>query len=519
MSGKYEYKSVGIVWFKRDLRLSDHRALVNAARQHPCIIPVYLREPAIRALPDFGERHVEFIEACLSELKQELRAKGSDLLILNMDALEALQWIFSHFPFQAIYAHEETGNGATYARDKAVSAWCDERGVVFEEYSQNGVQRRLQSRDGWARIWHQRMSQPIIDEPASLPGFPKSLAEAGELISDPTAKRHHQVGGRRRAVDTLESFLLERGRAYHREMSSPLSAETSCSRLSSYLSYGCLSMREVVQTAEMRRLAIKESGSRAFPMRPISSFLSRCHWHCHFMQKLESEPEIESRCFNRACDDLRPRNANREWLNAFKLGQTGYPFLDACIRFLDAHGWINFRMRAMITSFAAYNLWIDWRDFKDWLACQFQDYEPGIHYSQLQMQSGVTGINTLRIYSVVKQAYDHDPKGVFVRRWVPELAGVPDSYLHEPWKLSIADQDKHGARLGSVYPMPIVDLPESVKHARAKFAQLRRDSRYWEEGERVKEKHASRKNQEPRPRKPRKQSGKEQLEFPLTADE
>ena len=136
-------------------------------------------------------------------------------------------------------------------------------------------------------------------------------------------------------------------------------------------------------------------------------------------------------------------------------------------------------MRAMLVSFASYHLWLDWRLFRDWLACQFIDYEPGIHYSQIQMQSGLTGINTLRIYSPVKQGMDHDPEGIFIREWVPELAGIEGEAIHQPWLLPDQMQSKYQCRLGRDYPLPIVDHKEAVKFARAQFAILRQRDDYW----------------------------------------
>jgi len=222
------------------------------------------------------------------------------------------------------------------------------------------------------------------------------------------------------------------------------------------------------------------------------------------MQKLESEPEIEFRCFNAACDKLRER-PEEPHLKAFKAGATGYPFVDACVRSLKSTGWLNFRMRAMLVAFAAYDLWLDWRVFKDWLACQFLDYEPGIHISQLQMQSGVTGINTLRIYNPVKQGKDHDPEGLFTRTWVPELENVPTECIHQPWKLPAVTADAIGFQLGRDYPAPVVDHAIAVRRARAKFAELRRSDAFWEASRAVHHKHGSRKTPEDRnrPKRPR----------------
>ncbi|MGB0370832.1 MAG: FAD-binding domain-containing protein [Opitutales bacterium] len=504
-----------VVWFKRDLRVYDHRALAEAASRYKSIIPVYCREPSIRSLPDFGVRHDVFIESSLSDLQHELRSRGSDLLILDMEVIDAFRWLFKKTPFAAVFAHEETGNLATFERDKTIIKWCRSNGVRLHEYYQNGVQRGLKQRYGWARVWHQRMHEQMIPAPATLPSIPGPLKEITAALRRGTQENVYERGGRTAGLQVLNTFLLSRGRAYHREMSSPLTAENSCSRLSSYISYGCLSMREIVQAAEARKLQIRTEGGDGYTQRALTSFLSRCHWHCHFMQKLELEPAIETKCFNRACETLRERGTRTDLLEQFQAGQTGYPFLDACIRFLDAKGWINFRMRAMITSFAAYNLWIDWRDFKDWLACQFQDYEPGIHYSQLQMQSGVTGINTLRIYNLVKQGLDQDPQGQFIRRWVPELAKLPDVGIHEPWKLPQASLQQAGVKLGNTYPLPIVDLKESSRLAKSKFSEVRRNPLFWEESERVQRMHGSRKRQPDRRRAKPKLSDNEQMELSL----
>ena len=140
----------------------------------------------------------------------------------------------------------------------------------------------------------------------------------------------------------------------------------------------------------------------------------------------------------------------------------------------------------MVMSFASYHLWLDWRSTGAILARRFTDYEPGIHWPQVQMQSGVTGINTVRMYNPVKQGYDQDPSGVFTRRWVPELAGVPDGFLHEPWKWP-------GAR-GLRYPEPVVDLVTSARAARDAVWGLRKDEGFGLGAAGIVKRHASRKD-------------------------
>ena len=190
----------------------------------------------------------------------------------------------------------------------------------------------------------------------------------------------------------------------------------------------------------------------------LKSFNSRLHWHCHFIQKLEDEPQIEFKNLHSGYDGVRKVGENGDALKAWAAGETGLPFVDACMRYLRENGWLNFRMRAMLMAVASYHLWLHWREPGLELARLFTDYEPGIHWSQVQMQSGTTGINTIRIYNPVKQGKEQDPTGVFIRKWVPELSVIPDVFLHEPWK---AENSAHV--LGSAYPYPIVDYLDAAK--------------------------------------------------------
>jgi deoxyribodipyrimidine photo-lyase len=230
----------------------------------------------------------------------------------------------------------------------------------------------------------------------------------------------------------------------------------------------------------MKRLAQLEAAREAGePVDPrwfasLRSFRSRLRWHCHFMQKLEDEPAIERVELCRAYEGLRDVVPDAERLAAFAEGRTGYPFVDACLRSAAATGWLTFRMRAMVMSFAAYHLWLDWRPVGDVLARWWTDYEPGIHWPQCQMQSGVTGINAIRIYNPVKQALDHDPEGRFTRTWVPELSAVPLDYLHTPHAMPALVRDMCGVVIGRDYPAPIVDNEVAMRSARDRLWAVRR---------------------------------------------
>ena len=165
-----------------------------------------------------------------------------------------------------------------------------------------------------------------------------------------------------------------------------------------------------------------------------NSFHRRLRWRDHFLQKFESLPWMEFRCINPARETLHgwEETTYERWA----AGMTGYPFVDACMRSLNETKWINFRARAMLVSFASYALNLDWRRFAPHLARTFLDYEPGIHYSQLQMQSGTTYGSPPRIYNPIKQSLEKDPSGEFVRRWVPELRDFSGDAIHLPLESS-----------------------------------------------------------------------------------
>jgi deoxyribodipyrimidine photo-lyase len=367
--------------------------------------------------------------------------------------------------------------------------------------------RRLDNRDRWQSARDAFMRATPVPVPAGARAVADVASDAMPAsedlgLADPCPGR--QRGGRRGALRALDGFLTVRGETYTRAMSSPLSGARACSRISPHLAFGTLSVREAVQSGRTA-----PSGRGTDWARAMRSFQARLAWRDHFMQKLEDEPAIEHRCLHPAYEGLRPNVPDPERLAAWSKGETGLPFVDACMRSLIATGWLNFRMRSMLMAVASYHLWLDWRATGTVLARYFTDYEPGIHWSQTQMQSGTTGMNTIRIYNPVKQGLDQDPTGAFTRAWVPELAGVPDAHLQQPWTW-----DGAGTVLGRAYPQPIVDPVEAAKAAKDAVHARRRAHRGDAETEAIVRKHASRKRP---PRKPSRARPKDtaQLRFDL----
>ncbi len=470
-----------LVWFKRDLRVHDHPALAAAG---PRVLPVYVIEPELWAQPDSAGRHWAFVAEALGSLRDALARLGQPLIIRRGDAVDELARLCRRHGVTRMLSHEETGNAWTYARDRRVAAWAAANGVAWDELPQSAVVRRLASRDHWqrARTAFMRAGQapPVTAlEPVRTQDLPDRLPDARALGLMPDPCPHRQTGTHAAAQATLDSFLTARAEGYRHKMASPLTGERACSRLSSYLAHGLLSVRAV----EHARAATPTDRPGWKPA--MASFAKRLAWRDHFIQKLEDEPALEYRCLHPAHEGLRETDAAR--LHAWATGQTGVPFVDACMRYLAATGWLNFRMRAMLMSFASYHLWLDWRDSGRHLARLFTDYEPGIHWSQCQMQSGTTGINTLRIYNPIKQGRDQDPDGRFVRTWLPELADVPAQHLHAPW-----EWDGAAHVLGSRYPEPVVDLAQAARHARDVMWGLRKSAEFRDTARAVADKHASR---------------------------
>jgi deoxyribodipyrimidine photo-lyase len=490
-----------LVWLKRDLRIEDNEALAAAVKSGPCIV-LYVYEREYYASAEFAPMHHHFIDACLRELEDAVRSRGGTLVYRVGAMPDVLESLHAEIPLDSIHSHEETGTFSTYARDRRVRAWCRANGIAWYEYAQTGVVRRLRSRDGWAKRWEARMTRQLIPAPARIVSAPlapearRSLAELG-IVDDP--KPDAMPGGSLAAQTLLASFLTDRGVGYRTEMSSPVSAFDACSRLSPYLAFGAISLKRVYQETLARESDLRARRADGAAIDPrwlgsLNSYKGRLHWHCHFMQKLEDQPSLEFENQARAYDGLRENDFDEARFAAWRAGRTGFPMIDACMRALHRGGWINFRMRAMLMSFASYHLWLHWRPTAIYLGSQFLDFEAGIHYPQAQMQSGTTGINAIRIYSPTKQVLDQDPTGAFIRRYVPELEGIPAAFIAEPHLVPPIVAASIGFSPGIDYPLPIVEHSSAIAFAKDRLAAVRRSSEARAEAGDVYRKHGSRKS-------------------------
>ncbi len=462
-----------IIILNRNLRLRDNPAMYYGSLRSNYLV-IYLYDESYWNGNGKSKRQLKFSNDCLTELNQSLKKLDSEVNIFEGDFDDLRIWIKKNFNDYAIHINHCTD--IKYFRD-GFSKFKNSFPGKINIYNDFGLQLINFDRDSWASNWNNIMNSQLLGNPKKT-----KLKLKTELLNFSNFSNKFknsfvnldniQKGGSSQAYLLLESFLSERSKDYRIKMSSPIQSEQSCSRLSPHFTFGSISIREVFQV--LNKYYVKSQNKS-----DLYSFKKRLYWHCHFIQKLHTEPELEFYSMHRMCDQLRLEHDDQlidKWFN----GETGFPFLDACMKYLHRYGWINFRMRAMIMSFASYNLWQPWQKTSPLLAQLFTDYEPGIHISQVQMQSGVTGINLPRIYSVSKQSVDQDPDAIWIKSIFPQLSEVDPQLIHT-------------AELDNVYLPQIIDLKSSARDARERIWSIRKSNEFKKEAAAVYIKHGSRK--------------------------
>lgn len=485
-----------VVWFRDDLRLADQPALAHAAATGRPLICLYIHDPqAAGERPPGGAarwwRHVT-----LAALDAALRARGGRLLLMQGAEGEKLQACIAASGASAVYWNRRYG-GNERDTDARLKAQLREQGLVAESFNgtllyepwtvlnQSGEPFQV-----FSAFWRAcgRAGDPPPPTPAlrrwNFQSLPAGLTRLASKLDDLglAPRQPDWAGGLREAWPAGEEAALERLRAffsddfeaYAGERDAPELAATS--RLSPYLSVGALSPRQVYAALQAARhdrhgRHAAAAGSPARREASAEKFASELGWRefCHYQRY--HYPDLARRNLRPAFDAMPWRRDGRN-LRAWQRGLTGYPFVDAGMRELWHTGWMHNRVRMVTASFATKHLLLDWRAGEQWFWDTLVDADPASNPANWQWVagSGMDAAPYFRIFNPVLQGQKFDPRGAYIRKWVPELASLPDRLIHQPWKAGPQDLEAAGVRLGGDYPLPVVAHEAARERALEAFA-------------------------------------------------
>ena len=466
-----------IWWVRRDVRLHDNQALARAAAGGRAVVPIFLLDPALLDGPHRGAvRRRGFLFDGLAELDRALRARGSRLVVRAGRPVEALPRLAAESGATMVVAERDVSPYAT-RRDAAV------RRVVPLELVGGATVRDpsdVTKDDGspytvfspFRKAWLSR----ALPRRADLYVPPERIATVPDAIASdelPDGERTEgfpagEIEGRRR----LEAFARGRAAAVHRYASERDRVDhQGTSTLSPYLRFGMVSAREAVVAAI--EAGAGRDGGRGGP----DVWLSELVWREFYQAILFHFPTVLERAFNPAMRAIPYRRSAGD-LGAWQAGATGYPIVDAAMRQLATIGWMHNRARMIVASFLTKDLLLDWRAGERWFMRQLLDGDPAANNAGWQWTAGVgtDAAPYFRVFNPVLQAKKFDPEGAYVRRWVPELARVPTSHVHEPWTMAPLDQQALRCIVGRDYPGPIVDHRAARERALAAYREKRKET-------------------------------------------
>ncbi len=483
-------EKINIVWFKRDLRIEDHEPFVAAAKEKYPILLLYFFEPSLMSLPETDDRHWRFCYQSIVSLNKKLELYHHKIFMIHDEVILFLEKLLNYYDVATVYSHKEVGLKKTFDRDKEVEKYLQNKNILWHQFEQEGIVRGKKNRIGWEENWYNYMSRYTqnveLDSFKSINLSFSFFNEKGLNKNIRTIDDNFQIGGIDEAQKELNNFLGFKIENYLRYNTKPDESRKWGSRLSPYLSYGCLSLRAVYQ-------AVMEEIEKTKDPYIYKQYIIRLFWRSHYIQKLETEYRLEFEPSNIGFKNFK-RSTDEDLLTAFIEGKTGFPIIDAALRCLKKTGYVNFRLRATLVTFATFTLWLDWKMVAQYLASLFLDFEPGIHYGQIQIQAGLSGYHTLRIYSPIAQSEKHDPEGKFVKEWMPELKDVPSDLLSKPWEMCPVQQEMYHCILGKDYPRPIVDYEIATQIARNYYWKSRQKDSVIEQLPAIWEKHCLPKN-------------------------
>jgi len=445
---------INIWWIRRDIRLNDNQTLHAALEGAEYLVPLFIIEPELMA--EAAPKRRAFLLSSLAELDQQLRKRGSQLIIRQGPARKAFQSLSEDLEDMAIYSHEDFSPFARH-RDEEIK-------VNFNlKFSQGVVLRHPTSvlkNDGdpyvvftpYKNTWYEKpLPTPadILPAPEKLPPAPEGLKTDSLPEADAPAGF---PGTEEEARNRLSSFIENEIEKYQTRRDRMDLEGTS--QLSPYLRFGLISPREAFAKAQVARIQAKGDQKRS----EISTWMDELVWREFYTAILYHFPRVMDGPFREDYKDIRWRYAPED-LQAWQAGQTGFPIVDACMRQLLNTGWMHNRGRMIVASFLTKDLLINWQEGESWFMANLVDGDPAANNGGWQWSAG-TGTDAapyFRIFNPVLQGQKHDPDGEYIARWVPELSELPVKYRHEPWKMSQEEGKSRNFKLGKDYPQRIVD--------------------------------------------------------------
>jgi deoxyribodipyrimidine photo-lyase len=473
-----------IVWFRDDLRLSDHPALAAAAESGAPVIGFYVFDEASHGMRPLGGAARWWLAQSLRRLQSSLRAAGSDLVLRRGPAANVIPELAREAKAGSAFWNE-IAQAPHLAVAAAVEAELAKAGIASRSFAGDllASPRDIRNKDGrglrvFTPFW--RRLQALGDPPEPLP-TPKRLTSAkgiaGEQLGDWKLEPHHPdwAGGLREtwtpgeasAQERLKTFLEDGLKGYASERDRPDRDGTSL--LSPYLRFGEISPRQLWHAA---RFAAAE---RPALSADAGKFLSELAWRDFCRHLLYDNPELATVNLQQAFDAFPWKHDGRS-LAAWQRGRTGYPIVDAGMRQLWHTGVMHNRVRMVVASFLVKHLLIDWRQGEQWFWDTLVDADAGSNPANWQWVAGcgADAAPFFRVFNPVLQGEKFDPDGAYVRRWVPELALLPNNLIHAPWKATPLELASAGIEPGKTYSHPIIDHKTGRERALAAYAKIRR---------------------------------------------